>query len=83
VTTPANRTWWIVLNVNAIRELTGVLFTDEGQRVHVLNGTVEEDLVRDLAAHADPTVDVAVTHGWEQAPPELVVKAGPGSRRHR
>lgn len=83
MTTPANRTWWIVLNVNAIRELTGVLFTDEGQRVHVLNGTVEEDLVRDLAAHADPTVDVAVAHGWEQAPPELVVKAGPGSRRHR
>lgn len=71
MTEPSNKTWWIVLTPTPMRELNGVLVTDEGDRVHVQMGPMEEALVRELAAHADPTVDVSVAHGWEQAPPEL------------
>lgn len=66
-----NRTWWIVLTPTALRELNGVLVTEDGDRVHTLMGPVEDVLVRELAAYADPTVDVSVAHGWEQAPVEL------------
>lgn len=66
-----NRTWWIVLTPTAMRELNGVLVTEDGDQVHVLMGPVEEALVRDLARYADPTVDVSVAHGWGQAPAAL------------
>lgn len=66
-----NRTWWIVLTPTAMRELLGVLVTDEGDQMHLLMGPVEEQLVKDLACYADPTVDVSVAHGWGQAPPGL------------
>jgi hypothetical protein len=83
MTEQPNRVWWIVLNPNAIRELTGVLYDQDGERVHVLNGPTEPELVRDLAARADPTVDVSVAHGWAQAPAELRARWGPGAKRHR
>lgn len=68
---PANKTWWIVLTPTSMGELNGVLVTDTGDRVHVLMGPVEDQLVRELARYADPTVDVSVAHGWDQAPAEL------------
>lgn len=82
MTEPANRVWWIVLNPNVIRELTGVLYDDQGEKVDALNGLAEGPLVRELAALADPTVDVSVAHGWDQAPAELRDRWGPGARRH-
>jgi hypothetical protein len=70
MTGPANRMWWIVLNP-AGAELNGVLIDHEGNRVAVLMGPAEDGLVRQLAADADPTVDVSVAHGWAQAPADL------------
>ena len=71
VTPAENKTWWIVLTPTPMRELNGVLVDDAGRRVHALMGPMEPTLVHDLAAHADPTVDVSVAHGWDQAPTEL------------
>lgn len=69
--TAPNETWWIVLAPTAMRELNGVLVKPDGERVYALMGPIEEPLVRDLARYADPTVDVSVAHGWDQAPEEL------------
>jgi hypothetical protein len=71
VTLVQNKTWWIVLTPTAMRELLGVLVTDEGDQVQLLMGPMEEQLVKDLAGYADKTVDVSVAHGWAQAPAGL------------
>jgi hypothetical protein len=64
--------WWIVLNpVGVGGGLNGVLIDHEGTQRGVLMGVSEETVVRELAEHADPTVDVSVAHGWAQAPEEL------------
>jgi hypothetical protein len=62
--TEPNRMWWIVLNPVGVDGLNGVLVDHEGKQRGVLMGTGEQTVVHELAAHADPTVDVSVAHGW-------------------